>query len=304
MVDAEPAILDILDTAGQEEYSTMREQYMKTGEGFVLVYSINSRSSFEEISSYLQQILRVKDVDYVPCIVIGNKSDLETERQVSIDEGQKLANQFHAPFLETSAKRKINVEESFHNLIRLIRVFRINPSIAENGVCLKTEKSGELTVVPIIEDNINNNNNNNNRHHNGLSIPEIDFDQNSNNNDLSLPDFGHITEVNELSPVVDSFGTTNVAPSTGQTLSTTEITDSKTAPGTRAPVNIETNSDALRNNDSAAETTVNSLPHHNQPKPNDNPSVRKSSLDNSGTRQQHSKRHASEGKHGGCCIIM
>ena len=61
----------------------MREQYMRTGEGFLLVYSITSRQSFEEILYYQQQILRVKDRDYFPMILVGNKCDLEGERQVS-----------------------------------------------------------------------------------------------------------------------------------------------------------------------------------------------------------------------------
>jgi GTPase KRas protein len=83
VIDDEVALLDVLDTAGQEEYSAMREQYMRTGEGFLLVYSITSRSSFEEISTFQQQILRVKDRDSYPIIVVANKADLEHERQVS-----------------------------------------------------------------------------------------------------------------------------------------------------------------------------------------------------------------------------
>ena len=63
----------------------MREQYMRTGEGFLLVYSINSRQSYEEIQVFQQQILRVKDRDYFPIIVVGNKCDLEGERQVSTE---------------------------------------------------------------------------------------------------------------------------------------------------------------------------------------------------------------------------
>jgi GTPase KRas protein len=61
----------------------MREQYMRTGEGFLLVYSITSRNSFEEISTFYQQILRVKDKDVFPIILVANKCDLEHERQVS-----------------------------------------------------------------------------------------------------------------------------------------------------------------------------------------------------------------------------
>lgn len=66
-------------------YSAMREQYMRTGEGFLLVYSITSRNSFEEISTFHQQILRVKDRDSFPVIVVANKCDLEYERQVGMN---------------------------------------------------------------------------------------------------------------------------------------------------------------------------------------------------------------------------
>lgn len=56
---------------------------MRTGEGFLLVYAINSKQSFEEISLFQQQILRVKDKDYFPMVVVGNKCDLESEREVT-----------------------------------------------------------------------------------------------------------------------------------------------------------------------------------------------------------------------------
>ena len=82
IIDDDVDLLDVLDTAGQEEYSAMREQYMRTGEGFLLVYSITSRQSFEEITTFQQQILRVKDKDYFPMVVVGNKCDLEGEREV------------------------------------------------------------------------------------------------------------------------------------------------------------------------------------------------------------------------------
>lgn len=121
VIDDKVSILDILDTAGQEEYSAMREQYMRTGEGFLLVYSVTSRTSFEELLTYYQQIQRVKDSDYVPVIIVGNKSDLDEERQVSYEDGLHLAQQMSAPFLETSAKQAINVEEAFYTLVRLVR---------------------------------------------------------------------------------------------------------------------------------------------------------------------------------------
>ncbi|KAF9091233.1 Ras GTPase [Mortierella sp. AD031] len=123
VIDEEVALLDVLDTAGQEEYSAMREQYMRTGEGFLLVYSITSRNSFEEISTFYQQILRVKDKDFFPIILVANKCDLEHERQVSTHEGRELARQFNSRLIESSAKQRINVDEAFYNLVREIRRF-------------------------------------------------------------------------------------------------------------------------------------------------------------------------------------
>ncbi|MCJ1463476.1 Ras GTPase [Pseudocyphellaria aurata] len=121
VIDDEVALLDVLDTAGQEEYSAMREQYMRTGEGFLLVYSINSRQSFEEILTFQQQILRVKDKDYFPIIIVGNKCDLDGERVVSRQEGEDLARQFGCAFIETSAKSRTNVDNAFFNIVREIR---------------------------------------------------------------------------------------------------------------------------------------------------------------------------------------
>ncbi|KAI9358597.1 hypothetical protein DFJ73DRAFT_144968 [Zopfochytrium polystomum] len=120
-IDSEFSILDVLDTAGQEEYSAMREQYMRSGEGFLLVYSITSRSSFDEIFQFHAQILRVKDRDWFPVVLVGNKADLESERQVGIAEGRDAARSFQCTFLETSARHRVNVDEAFYALIRSIR---------------------------------------------------------------------------------------------------------------------------------------------------------------------------------------
>uniref|UniRef100_A0A8R1DFL3 Uncharacterized protein n=1 Tax=Caenorhabditis japonica TaxID=281687 RepID=A0A8R1DFL3_CAEJA len=89
----------------------MRDLYMKNGQGFVLVYSITAQSTFNDLMDLRDQILRVKDTDEVPMILVGNKCDLEDERVVGKDQGQNLARQFGSAFLETSAKAKINVSE-------------------------------------------------------------------------------------------------------------------------------------------------------------------------------------------------
>jgi GTPase KRas len=128
----------LYETNSLQIYSAMREQYMRTGEGFLLVYSITSRNSFEEINTFYQQILRVKDHDKVPVIIVANKCDLEYERQVGANgmfkvsqlsqvndkfspEGRDLARHFGCKFIETSAKLRHNVDESFADLVREIR---------------------------------------------------------------------------------------------------------------------------------------------------------------------------------------
>lgn len=73
----------VLDTAGQEEFSAMREQYMRSGEGFLLVFSLTDHNSFAEISKFQKQILRVKDRDEFPMLLVGNKSDLDHQRRVT-----------------------------------------------------------------------------------------------------------------------------------------------------------------------------------------------------------------------------
>jgi len=121
VIDDATALLDILDTAGQEEYSSMQDQWMREGKGFLLVYSITNKNTFEEISVFREKILRAKDEDSVPMVLIGNKCDLETERQVASDEGRAKAEEWGCPFMETSAKDKINNEECFFEAVRQIR---------------------------------------------------------------------------------------------------------------------------------------------------------------------------------------
>uniref|UniRef100_A0A8C0IYJ1 RAS related 2 n=1 Tax=Chelonoidis abingdonii TaxID=106734 RepID=A0A8C0IYJ1_CHEAB len=124
VIDEKAARLDILDTAGQEEFGAMREQYMRTGEGFLLVFSVTDRGSFEEIYKFQRQILRVKDRDEFPMILVGNKADLDHQRQVTQEEGQQLARQLKVTYMEASAKMRLNVDQAFHELVRVIRKFQ------------------------------------------------------------------------------------------------------------------------------------------------------------------------------------
>lgn len=123
VIDGETCLLDILDTAGQEEYSAMRDQYMRTGEGFLCVFAVNNNKSFEDVNQYREQIKRVKDADEVPMVLVGNKVDLQS-RTVDSKQGQMLADSYGIPYVETSAKTRQGVDDAFYTLVREIRKYK------------------------------------------------------------------------------------------------------------------------------------------------------------------------------------
>lgn len=106
-----------LDTAGTEQFTAMRELYMRQGQGFLLVFSICNMNSFYELAELREQIIRIKDDEDIPLVVVGNKSDMEDERVVPRARAFQLAQQWgQKPYYETSARLRRNVDEVFHNL--------------------------------------------------------------------------------------------------------------------------------------------------------------------------------------------
>lgn len=123
-VDQQLCVVDILDTAGQEEYTSMREYYMKSGEAFILVYSVTSRQSFKEVSAFHAQVLRVRAAQNTrtpSMYLVANKADRAGDREISTREGFALARQLGCMFIEASAKDGRNVEQAFVALVRLLR---------------------------------------------------------------------------------------------------------------------------------------------------------------------------------------
>jgi Ras-related protein Rap-2C len=99
-VDNNPCVLEILDTAGAEQFASMRDLYIKNGQGFVVVYSLTNHQTFQDIKTMRDQIVRVKGTDRVPILLVGNKVDLESQREVSTVEAMALAQQWSCPFVE------------------------------------------------------------------------------------------------------------------------------------------------------------------------------------------------------------
>lgn len=141
-IDGQDCMLELLDTAGQEYYTALRDYWIRDGEGFLLVYSTTKRSSFTHIQRYHNSIARIKEQIYpctggfssnapfylaplYPIMLVGNNIDEEAEREVSTQEGCLLAKELGCNFVEASAKNSINVEKALHDVVRAIRLHRM-----------------------------------------------------------------------------------------------------------------------------------------------------------------------------------
>jgi Ras-related protein Rap-2C len=117
-VNGTPCIVEILDTAGTEQFASMRDLYIKNGQGFVVIYSCTSAQSFYDIKTMRDHIMRVKGHrDFVPILLVGNKCDLTHQREVRRSDGAQLAELWKCPFFEASAKSAANVDSVFVGII-------------------------------------------------------------------------------------------------------------------------------------------------------------------------------------------
>ncbi len=114
--------IDILDTAGQEDYPAVRDGYLKHGDGFLLVFDLTNRETFESIRNHRENVLRVKmDDKTLPILLVGNKMDLKSNRKVSYEEAADLANRWNIPYIETSARTRENVDRAFSEIFLKIK---------------------------------------------------------------------------------------------------------------------------------------------------------------------------------------
>lgn len=134
-VDGQPCVLEILDTAGTEQFASMRDLYIKNGQGFVVVYAITSQQTFYDIKTMRDQIIRVKGTDQVPILLVGNKCDLVHQRQVRSEEGLALAEYWSCPFAECSAKNAHNVNTVFAEIVREMNYIQSNRAKQGRDCC-------------------------------------------------------------------------------------------------------------------------------------------------------------------------
>ena len=111
--------MQIWDTAGQERFRTVISSYFRGSHGLFLIYDITNRDSFKNLENWLSEI-EEHAIKNVLKILIGNKCDLENDREIKTEEGQAFANRNGMQFMETSAKMNTNINESFETLAKLM----------------------------------------------------------------------------------------------------------------------------------------------------------------------------------------
>ncbi|NXS07679.1 DIRA2 protein, partial [Neodrepanis coruscans] len=134
--------LQITDTTGSHQFPAMQRLSISKGHAFILVYSITSRQSLEELKPIYEQICQIKgDIESIPIMLVGNKNDENQNREVDRSEGEAMAKKWKCAFMETSAKMNHNVKELFQELLNLEK--RRTVSLQIDGKKSKQQKRKE-----------------------------------------------------------------------------------------------------------------------------------------------------------------
>merc|ERR1711865_173140 len=119
-LDGKKIKLQVWDTAGQERFRTITQSYYKNAMGIIVVYDITDERSFNGVRSWMRNIEEHAYPD-LPTLLLGNKCDLKQKRAVKHEEGENLAKEYGSEFFEVSAKDKINVDQAFTRMAKLIK---------------------------------------------------------------------------------------------------------------------------------------------------------------------------------------
>ncbi len=119
--------IEILDTAGEDDYQNMMDMWINFGEGFLLVFALNDKESFSLLRSKRERILKGKHGQKTPMILVGNKQDLK-DRQVQFSEAKQLADLWGIDYIETSAKTNFQCKEAFEKLAQKVIEERVQPN--------------------------------------------------------------------------------------------------------------------------------------------------------------------------------
>ena len=138
--------LQIWDTAGQERFRTITSSYYRGAHGIIVVYDTTDNETFEHVKTWLHEIDRYAS-ENVNKLLVGNKSDLTSKRQVETESAKEFADSVTIPFLETSAKNATNVEDAFMTMAGEIKKRMASAPTADQGNKSKITVSGKTESV-------------------------------------------------------------------------------------------------------------------------------------------------------------
>ncbi|KAJ2796181.1 hypothetical protein H4R20_005616 [Coemansia guatemalensis] len=134
--------LSIIDTAGQDETSLLDSSYVGAADVYVIAFSVTFRKSFEIAQVIRDKILDMSGTETVAMVLVGNKSDLSNERQISKSEAEQVAKSFACPYIETSAKENLNIDQVFVNSVKIANGARAGGAAeSEDGTAQLSDKS-------------------------------------------------------------------------------------------------------------------------------------------------------------------
>ncbi|KYR02250.1 Ras GTPase [Tieghemostelium lacteum] len=142
--DGNNYVLEIMDTSGTEKFLAMRDLYIRNANAFILVYSITSRVSFQEVENIKALITQVKDtpLSNIPVVLLGNKCDLESHRSIQADEAQALCKKWGVKeFMETSAKSDMNIHNVFESIMRQAKTMKLDTKTKKKSLVKKLVSS-------------------------------------------------------------------------------------------------------------------------------------------------------------------
>ncbi|XP_057299664.1 ras-related protein Rap1-like isoform X2 [Hydractinia symbiolongicarpus] len=126
--------VEIVDTAGQEEFTTFLDSSLSTGDAFMILYAINSLSSWNDLQALRSKIFPPANearnsTQRIPCIIVGNKKDLENDRDTPQETAEEYAASIRVPYIETSAKTGFNIHEAFELIMS--EIDRVRPDLLQ-----------------------------------------------------------------------------------------------------------------------------------------------------------------------------
>ena len=146
-IDSKKIKMQIWDTAGQERFKNIIASYYRGAHGILLLYDVTDKDSFKNLSNWLIEIEKNASKNVLK-VLIGNKCDLEDKRVVTFNQGKEFADTYGLKFIETSAKKNLNVNEAFETLGRELMIASADKKVN------KTKDTKKISVAKAQDLNI------------------------------------------------------------------------------------------------------------------------------------------------------